>query len=107
MVTDKQIGQALNLTAEGQGLEADYTLIYFASPHEPSRSYEGDFSDSPAVQMELRRRSDVVLGRADDAKNITNAPLFVKYQFFTPGEWFRVLPKMICRPERNRWLTLT
>lgn len=107
MVTDKQIGQALNLTAEGQGLEADYTLIYFASPHEPSRSYEGDFSDSPAVQMELRRRSDVVLGRADDAKNITNAPLFVKYQFFTPGEWFRVFPRITCRPERNRLLTST
>lgn len=83
---DKQIGQALNLTVEGMGLKSDYTLIYFASPHEPSRKYEGEFSDSPVAQMELRRRGEVLMERADDARNLTNAPLFVKYQFFTPGE---------------------
>lgn len=83
---DKQVGQALNMTAESQGSQGDYTLIYFGSPHEPPHNYVGDFGDSPVAQMELRRRSDVVLGRADDAKNITNAPLFVKYQFFTPGK---------------------
>lgn len=87
MTLDKQVGQTLNVTAESQGSQGDYTVIYFGSPHEPPHNYVGDFADSPVAQMELRRRSDIVLERADDAKNITNAPLFVKYQFFTPGKW--------------------
>lgn len=79
---DGQLGQALNVTAV-----ADYTVIYFASPHEPPRNYESEFVESPVVPMELRRRSDVVMaGRAEGQMNST-APLFVKYQFFTPGKY--------------------
>lgn len=37
--------------------------------------------------MELKRRTGDVAGRraAGGAGDISNAPLFVKYQFFTPG----------------------
>lgn len=63
----------------------DYTFIYFASPHEPPRQYESDYLESTLPETELRKRewADQVMGRA--AGNST-VPLFVKYQFFTPGK---------------------
>lgn len=82
---DWQLGQALNVTAESRG--ADYTVIYFASPHEPPRNYESEFVESPMEPMELRRRSDVMVERAAGEKTNSTQPLFVKYQFFTPGTY--------------------
>lgn len=62
-----------------------YTVLYFASPHEPPRSYESEFVD--AAPMELRRSLEGgVLERADGGKGNSTVPLFVKYQFFTPGK---------------------
>lgn len=81
---DKQVGAYLDsYDANGQ----DYTVLYFASPHEPPRNYESDYVDS--MPMELRRRTDGdVLERADGADGNSNLPLFAKYQFFTPGKLF-------------------
>lgn len=78
---------------EGDG-DGGYTVIYFSSPHEAHlRNYESEFVVDPAVApMELKRRSAEVLGegvgRRAGSGNSTSAPLFVKYQFFTPGEFF-------------------
>lgn len=81
---DKQIGAYLDsYDAEGQ----EYTVLYFASPHEPPRNYESEFDH--AMPMELRRRMDGgVLERADGGQGSANLPLFAKYQFFTPGMSF-------------------
>lgn len=66
----------------------DYTVLYFASPHEPPSEYESEFAD--AMPMELRRRMDGgVLERADGGKGNASLPLFAKYQFFTPGKSIR------------------
>lgn len=70
--------------------EGDYTVIYFSSPHEAQlRNYESEFDDV-AAPMELKRRSAAErlgegVGRRAAAGNSSSAPLFVKYQFFTPG----------------------
>lgn len=61
-----------------------YTVLYFANPHEPPRSYESEFVE--AVPMELRRRMEGSLERAESEKYNSTVPLFVKYQFFTPGK---------------------
>ncbi|KAF3760271.1 BIG1-domain-containing protein [Cryphonectria parasitica EP155] len=64
----------------------DYTVIYFASPHEPPRRYEAEFGEAGGAEMplELRKREWEVRA-ADGGNTVGSAPLFVKYQFFTPG----------------------
>lgn len=81
---DKQIAAFVeSYETNGQ----DYTVVYFASPHEPPTNYESDFVDT--MPMELRRRMDGgVLDRADGTKGNASLPLFAKYQFFTPGTSF-------------------
>lgn len=84
---DKTLGKILE---EERG--DDYTVIYFSSPHEASlRNYESEFVVEPAVApMELKRRAAEIVegvGRRADAGNSSSAPLFVKYQFFTPGKF--------------------
>lgn len=65
-------------------------MVYFASPHEPPRHYESEFAE--AVPMELRRRLEgEVVERADGAAYNSTVPLFVKYQFFTPGKFWVML----------------
>lgn len=88
---DKQVGAYLDsYDANGQ----DYTVLYFASPHEPPRNYESDYVDS--MPMELRRRTDGdVLKRADGADGNSNLPLFAKYQFFTPGKFISELQSQL------------
>lgn len=82
---DARLGEILD--AE----EGDYTVIYFSSPHEAQlRNYESEFDDV-AAPMELKRRSAAErlgegVGRRAAAGNSSSAPLFVKYQFFTPGK---------------------
>lgn len=84
---DEQLGKIIDGEKEG-----DYTVIYFSSPHEAQlRNYESEFVIDPAVApMELKRRLAEVAGegvdRRADAGNSSSAPLFVKYQFFTPGK---------------------
>ncbi|KAJ4425250.1 hypothetical protein N0V82_000060 [Gnomoniopsis sp. IMI 355080] len=90
-VADKQIAAILDsYDANGQ----DYTVLYFASPHEPPRYYESDVVDT--MPMELRRRMDGgVLERADVTKGNASLPLFAKYQFFTPGLFMAFLGALI------------
>lgn len=87
-MVDEQIGALLeSYDAEfvkSVGAEG-YTVLYFASPHEPPRSYESDFVDT--MPMELKRSLEGVLERADGEKSNSTVPLFVKYQFFTPGKF--------------------
>ncbi|KAK2602553.1 hypothetical protein N8I77_009071 [Diaporthe amygdali] len=78
---DVEIGDILS-GAQASG--DDYTVIYFSSPHSPA-VYESEYVESDAIQMELKRRTaEVIEPRAGNA-NDSSAPLFVKYQFFTPG----------------------
>lgn len=88
-MVDEQIGALLDSYdtdfAKSEGGQG-YTVLYFASPHEPPRNYESEFVD--VAPMELRRRLEsAVLERADGGKGNSTVPLFVKYQFFTPGEF--------------------
>lgn len=92
---DKEIDRMLNyMTASRASAECedctsvDYTFIYLASPHEPPRQYESDYVESTLPETELRRRqwADQVMGRAEGNSTL---PLFVKYQFFTPGKYLR------------------
>lgn len=103
---DEQIGALLDSYdaefVKSVGIES-YTVLYFASPHEPPRSYESEFVD--AAPMELRRSLEgAVLERADGGKSNSTVPLFVKYQFFTPGKLLMRVPtwKCCCCADRNR-----
>lgn len=86
---DEMLGRIL----EGEEKEAEgYTVIYFSSPHEASlRNYESNFDEPGVAPMELKRRAAGIVGeegvarRADNGNISSSAPLFVKYQFFTPG----------------------
>ncbi|CAN8095951.1 unnamed protein product [Discula destructiva] len=94
---DEQIG-ALLQSYDADFVKTDgaesYTVLYFASPHEPPRSYESEFVD--AAPMELRRRlEDGVLERAEGSSSNSTVPLFVKYQFFTPGLFMAFLGSLV------------
>lgn len=88
---DVEIGDILS------GMQAggdDYTVIYFSSPHS-SVVYESEYVESAAIQMELKRRTgDIIEPRAGNA-NDSSAPLFVKYQFFTPGIFMGIVALII------------
>ncbi|KAL8836328.1 MAG: hypothetical protein Q9176_006389 [Flavoplaca citrina] len=73
-----------------------YTVIYTTSPyaahksvhHEEPEMYEMDSSfSSSQSHMGIKRDFGAHSKRADDNANVTlpNAPLFEKYQYFTPG----------------------
>lgn len=86
---DVEIGDILSGT---QASGDDYTVVYFSSPHS-SAVYESEYVESPAIQMELKRQTaDIVEPRA--AGN-ASAPLFVKYQFFTPGIFMGIVALII------------
>lgn len=85
---DEMLGKILDEEEKEEG--GEYTVIYFSSPHEASlRNYESEYVESAVAPMELKRRSAEVIGegvgRRADSGNSSSAPLFVKYQFFTPG----------------------
>lgn len=85
---DEMLGKILS---EEEKAEGEYTVIYFSSPHESSlRNYESEFADPAVAPMELKRRSAEIIGegvgKRADSGNSSSAPLFVKYQFFTPGK---------------------
>ena len=88
---DVEIGDILSGT---QASGDDYTVIYFSSPHS-SAVYESEYVESAAIQMELKRRTgDIVEPRAGNASD-SSAPLFVKYQFFTPGIFMGIVALII------------
>ncbi|KAL9003960.1 MAG: hypothetical protein Q9180_009872, partial [Flavoplaca navasiana] len=73
-----------------------YTVIYTTSPyaahksahHDEPEMYEMDSSfSSSQSHMGIKRDFGAHSKRADDNANVTlpNAPLFEKYQYFTPG----------------------
>lgn len=76
---DFELGQWLQ-KAEQAG--QDYTAILFSDPNE-FKPYEAEFADP--IHVELKRQAEPVFleRRQDDRSN--SAPLFEKYQFFTPG----------------------
>ncbi|KAI7787752.1 er protein big1 [Diaporthe eres] len=89
---DVEIGDILS------GMQAggdDYTVIYFSSP--PSSAvYESEYVESAAIQMELKRQTgDIVEPRAAGNASDRSAPLFVKYQFFTPGIFMGIVALII------------
>lgn len=89
---DVEIGDILSGT---QASGDDYTVIYFSSPHS-SAVYESEYVESPAIQMELKRRTgDIVEPRAAGNASDPSAPLFVKYQFFTPGIFMGIVALII------------
>lgn len=65
-------------------LKGDYTLVMVSDPNE-FRAYQPDFVEP--VHMDLKRE---VFNFEEDKGNTTHdtRPLFVKYQFFTPGMLF-------------------
>ncbi|PSS02391.1 BIG/ATPase V1 complex, subunit S1 [Coniella lustricola] len=81
------------------GDDDEYTVIYFAGAHVPQ--YQAEFNDAAGagaeVQMELRKRAWEVRADADKGagKPASSAPLFVKYQFFTPGIFMGFLGAII------------
>ena len=88
---DVEIGDILSGT---QASGDDYTVIYFSSPHS-SAVYESEYVESAAIQMELKRRTgDIIEPRAGNASD-PSAPLFVKYQFFTPGIFMGIVALII------------
>ncbi|KAG8158778.1 hypothetical protein KVR01_011221 [Diaporthe batatas] len=89
---DVEIGDILS-GAQASG--DDYTVIYLSSPHS-SAVYESEYVESGAIQMELKRRTgDVVVERRAGNASDSNAPLFVKYQFFTPGIFMGIVALII------------
>lgn len=86
--TDDRLGQILSGT---DFAGEDYTVVYFSSPHEAQlRNYESEYVESAIPPMELRKRSMEVVGEQFErraAAGNSSAPLFVKYQFFTPGRF--------------------
>ncbi|KKY34410.1 putative er protein big1 [Diaporthe ampelina] len=88
---DVEIGGILSDT---QASGDDYTVIYFSSPHS-SAVYKSEYVESAAIQMELKRQTgDIVEPRAGNASD-RSAPLFVKYQFFTPGIFMGIVALII------------
>lgn len=89
---DVEIGDILS------GMQAggdDYTVIYFSSPHS-SAVYESEYVESAAIQMELKRQTgDIIEPRAAGNASDRSAPLFVKYQFFTPGIFMGIVALII------------
>lgn len=88
---DRRVGELLDSREQvWAAARDDYTVVYFASPHEPPRRYEAEFGVGGAeAPLELRKREWDA--RADDGGKVdSTAPLFVKYQFFTPGKTFPV-----------------
>ena len=77
---DDQLGLALDT------LEGDYTLVMVSDPNE-FKAYQPDFIEP--VHMDLKR-GDFSSQEGKDEGNTTydSRPLFVKYQFFTPGKLF-------------------
>ncbi|ROW09004.1 hypothetical protein VMCG_02688 [Cytospora schulzeri] len=79
---DTKLGKIIKDTESSSD---DYTVIYFSPPRE-GKSYESEYVESPAIQMELKRSTAGVMEpRAAKEGGNSSAPLFVKYQFFTPG----------------------
>jgi hypothetical protein len=67
----------------------EYTVIYTTTPvsgeiaHKP-KSYEPVFMEP--LHMELKRQSHLTIA-ASNSTVLGNAPLFERYQFFTPGKY--------------------
>ncbi len=75
---DYELGQWLS----GIQADGDYTVLYFADPNE-FQPYEADFVDP--IHIELKRQAEPVFLERRQSNVSDKAPLFVKYQFFTPG----------------------
>ena len=64
--------------------DGDYTVVLFSDPNE-FKAYEPEFIEP--VHMDLRRQADDGVKFSSRRTNSTSkAPLFEKYQFFTPGK---------------------
>ncbi|KUI57305.1 Protein big1 [Cytospora mali] len=86
---DIELGRVLS------GAGNDYTVIYFSPGHEESKTYESEYVESPAIQMELKRSTGDVVERKAAKGGNSSEPLFVKYQFFTPGIFMGIVAVLI------------
>lgn len=91
--TDTKLGKIISKAAASSG--DDYTVIYY-SPREEGKAHKPVHAESPAIQLELKRSAaDVVAPRAAARDGNSSAPLFVKYQFFTPGIFMGLVAVLI------------
>ena len=81
LLTCETVDDQLSLVLDT--LKGDYTLVMVSDPNE-FKAYQPDFIEP--VHMDLKR-GDVSSQEGKDNGNTTydKRPLFVKYQFFTPG----------------------
>lgn len=81
------------LQKPGADDDDEYTVIYFAGPHEPT--YLAEFNHETGgneVPLELRKRGwENVRADGGVGEPAKSAPLFVKYQFFTPGKFLVIV----------------
>lgn len=81
-----------------------YTVIYLASPSEPT--YQAEFTGEP-LHAELKRHDASILHARKD-KNETEwnkLPLFEKYVFFSPGKYSSEIPSTLCNLSETGELT--
>lgn len=88
---DTKLGKIISSTAASSD---DYTVIYF-SPRNEGKTYKSEYVESPAIQMELKRSPAVVVEPRAARDGKSSAPLFVKYQFFTPGIFMGLVAVLI------------
>lgn len=87
MLTCATLDDQLGLTLDT--LKGDYTLVMVSDPNE-FKAYQPDFIEP--VHMDLKRGDvDSQEGKGKGNTTYDNRPLFVKYQFFTPGMSFCTL----------------
>ena len=81
-----------------------YTFILFSTPsgsieeHNESPAYEAAFNDP--VHMDLKR--NLYTREANSTKDYDARPLFEKYQFLTPGEFWRAANPFVSTNPANR-----
>ncbi|KAK2071731.1 hypothetical protein P8C59_006135 [Phyllachora maydis] len=75
-----------------ESMSGDYTVLFYSDPND-ARPYEAEFVEP--LHMDLKRRAEEVLDQARTTNSTGNLPLFVKYQFFTPGIFMSLIVLII------------
>ena len=85
----------------------NFTVIYTTTPVSTERqrlvpefkAYEMDYSSLFSAHMDLKRDVSAFPHATSNSSMVSNAPLFEKYQFFTPGKDYNayIIIKMLMR----------
>ncbi|KXH28127.1 ER protein BIG1 [Colletotrichum simmondsii] len=88
---DHVLGQRLEKLRKASD---SYTVIYLASPSEPT--YEAEFTTEP-LHAELKRHEASLrhVRRADNQTEWSKLPLFEKYVFFSPGVFHAIIATIV------------